>query len=142
MTRKMSVRAMIIDDDESVLFLHELMLDESDFADEIYQFNNAQDALHHLENRETHHPYIIFLDINMPKINGWDFLNHLEKSIPDRQVYVVMVTSSVNITDRKRATNYKHVVNYIEKPLNLEICERLKKLEIFRDFYQENSGRL
>jgi CheY-like chemotaxis protein len=134
----MTVRALIVDDDEGVLFLHELMLEESNFAEEILPFNDARDALDYLEKGNGNDHYIVFLDINMPKTNGWDFLNQLEHGRYDPKIYVIMVTSSINQSDRKRAEKFDHVVYYVEKPLDLDMCELLKKMESLKELFGKN----
>ncbi|MFC4870885.1 response regulator [Negadavirga shengliensis] len=134
----MTKRAMIVDDDEGVLFLHELMLVESNFAEEILSFNDAQDALDYLEKGSGNDHYIVFLDINMPKTSGWDFLNQLEHGHYDPKIHVIMVTSSINQSDRKRAEKFNHVVYFVEKPLDIDVCERLKKMESLKELFNKN----
>lgn len=132
------VKAIIVDDDQSVLFLHELMVQESGFSNLILTFNNAEEALTHLgEGQADSQPTIVFLDINMPRMNGWDFLNHLEKSGLFVGVFVVMVTSSINRADREKARSFRHVVDFVEKPLNMETCDRLKMLDHIQHLFTE-----
>jgi CheY-like chemotaxis protein len=71
---------------------------------------------------------IIFLDINMPEMNGFDFLDELKVIAGDhfdQGCKIVMVTSSLNEKDRERAMSYPFVSNYMEKPLTLEYLSSL-----------------
>lgn len=128
MANNMSVQVLIVDDNPGVLFLHELMIMESNFSDNIMTFRKAQPALAYLQNRNKKSTNcVVFLDINMPQMNGWDFLKSLEKSDYGKGVYVVMVTSSINSSDRRMAASFKNIIDYIEKPLNVDICKKLQK---------------
>lgn len=75
---------------------------------------DAGNALERIKNDFT--PDLILLDINMPGMNGWDFLDHFQKM--GKEITVYILTSSIDSADYKRAENYKLVKKYIEKPLN------------------------
>lgn len=135
---KMSVQTIIVDDNAAVLFLHDLMIRESGFSDNIKSFSGAEPALSFLEAQNSENSEcVIFLDINMPGMSGWGFLKHLEKSEINfgKRIHVVMVTSSVNSSDRKLANNFKYVIDFIEKPLNLHVCEKLKEHERLKHLF-------
>jgi CheY-like chemotaxis protein len=139
--KMMSVKTLIVDDDEGVIFLHELMIKESGFSDHSLSFTKAGNALQYLAGREEKDSdCVIFLDINMPGMNGWEFLECLEKESYGRNIYVVMATSSVNREDRIKADTFKHVVGFVEKPLNLAICGELKKLDRLQQFFTQNGN--
>ncbi len=126
----LDVTAIVVDDDKGVLFLHELMIRESNFARQIYSFKCAEDALHYIEtNMRSDLPAFIFLDINMPRMNGWDFIHHLEASGPGEEIYIIMVTSSINKADREKAEQFDRIVHFVEKPLSIEMCKDLKRLD-------------
>ncbi|GHB49692.1 response regulator [Mongoliitalea lutea] len=63
---------------------------------------------------------IVFLDINMPEFSGWDFLEFLLKTPTKRVVHVCIVTSSVNLSDKKLAEKYPFVFDFLEKPVSIE----------------------
>ena len=124
----MNSQIILVDDNAGVLFLHELMIRESGLADHVLTYDRAEKALQFLNNRDMNGmKYLVFLDINMPGMNGWDFLDKLDDSDAGHEVTVVMVTSSVNRADREMAGLYRRVVDFIEKPITLEICEKLKE---------------
>ncbi|REL29136.1 response regulator [Rhodohalobacter sp. SW132] len=134
----MSLPVLIVDDDAGVLFLHELMVRESGFSEDILTFNGARKALDYLEKQKDKiSAGIIFLDINMPGMDGWKFLELLDESGQFERVFVVMVSSSVNRSDRDKAKSFPHVIDYIEKPLDFEACEKVKKLEAISNFFED-----
>lgn len=125
----MSLPVLIVDDDAGVLFLHELIVRESGLSENISTFNKASLAFEFLELNKDNLPNpLIFLDINMPGMSGWDFLEKLENLNQFDRVFVIMVTSSVNRSDREKAKTFRRVIDYVEKPLDLDVCEKLKKL--------------
>jgi len=119
---------MLVDDNDGVLFLHELMIQESGLAEHVHTFDKAENALQFLKNRENKSmEYLVLLDINMPGMNGWNFLDRLDDSDAGQGVSIVMVTSSVSRADREMAGLYRRVVDFIEKPITLDICKNLKE---------------
>lgn len=137
----MSVKTLIVDDDDGVIFLHELMVAESGFSEHTTSFKQAKLALRHLKDRkEKDAECVIFLDINMPGMDGWEFLECLEREGFGNNIYVVMATSSVNSADRIKAGNYKHVVDFVEKPLSLFTCEKLKQQESLKHLFAGIEG--
>ncbi len=134
----MGIHSIIIEDDPGVTFLHELMLEESEFASHIDTFDKVKPAMEFLKNMESSNkPAVIFLDINLPAVSGWDFLDELRIINIERPIFVVMATSSINISDRKKAELYESVIDFVEKPLSLEVCELLKKNDELKKYFNE-----
>ncbi len=121
----MNTDVVIVDDDAVVLFLHKTLVQRSTLSSSLYCFDNGLDAYSFLCSRNSHNPIIVLLDINMPKMSGWDFLDKMVADGCDQNVWVVMVTSSINSSDRKKAEKYPNVIDYLEKPLSKEACEDL-----------------
>jgi CheY-like chemotaxis protein len=81
---------------------------------EIIEDSDARIALERIKNEFK--PDLILLDLNMPGMNGWEFLDHFQKM--GKEITVYILTSSIDSADYKKAENYKLVKKYIEKPLN------------------------
>jgi response regulator RpfG family c-di-GMP phosphodiesterase len=105
---------VLIDDDNISLFLStEIMKDASpDLV--IHTFQRANDALHFLASNDG--DYTVLLDLNMPELSGWDFLNACERFNLRPNVYIL--SSSVNPEDQQRSTTFEFVQGFLSKPLN------------------------
>lgn len=121
----MNIDVVVIDDDAVVLFLHKVLIKKSPLPSTVKDFLDAGEALEYVKQVNRDQNVLIFLDINMPGINGWDFLSHLEQLPANDHIFVVMVTSSINWSDRKQSANYSHVIDYKEKPLSRQACEEV-----------------
>ncbi|RIW12974.1 response regulator [Algoriphagus lacus] len=118
---------LLIDDDEATNFYHTVILEDEVSGIHIQAVNSAKEGIEYLlakgEYKECPQPGIIFLDINMPGLNGWDFLmeyNELSKDIHNRSV-VVMLSTSLNPDDRERAYSIPVVKEFVNKPLTPEV---------------------
>lgn len=115
---------MLVDDDANTNLLNEIIISKMNIAEEIIIFQNGKLALDFLtvKNKEEQFPQpdIILLDINMPLMNGWDFIEEYKKIDKDQKagILVVMLTSSINYEDRDRALNSGVVTEFINKPLD------------------------
>ncbi|MFN3999841.1 response regulator [Algoriphagus sp.] len=114
---------LLIDDDEATNFYHTIILEEEFTGVHIQSVRSAKEGLDFLlcngKYAEYPQPGIIFLDINMPGMNGWEFLekyNELTKDIHERSV-VVMLTTSLNPDDQERAATIPVVKEFVIKPL-------------------------
>jgi CheY-like chemotaxis protein len=63
-------------------------------------------------------PVLLFLDINMPVMDGWGLLDIIHREDFDKKIEVIMVTSSVDQRDKDKAASYSKIINFVEKPLN------------------------
>lgn len=123
----MPPEVLIVDDNDGVLFLHELMVEESGLSDRIKTFTGAEAAIAYLKGRSGQDPVTIFLDINMPGLDGWGFMDQISQGESYSHLNVVLVTSSVNQSDKIKAEKYHQIVSFIEKPLSLEDCLKFKE---------------
>ena len=123
---------MVVDDDDIVLYLHDLMIKESGLSANPLSFSNGKVALDYLRNnyRETE-THLIFLDINMPVMNGWQFLELIEKE--GFIVTVIIVSSSIDPADFEKSKKYPLVKEYVPKPLSIEECVRIKELLVLNN---------
>jgi response regulator RpfG family c-di-GMP phosphodiesterase len=113
---------MLVDDNQDDNFFHEREIKKYDLASIVITKNTAWDALEYLQskNPKDRTPDLIFLDINMPGMNGWEFLqkyNRLGKEQQSKAV-IIMLTTSDNPDDASRAMTWSFVSDYMTKPLN------------------------
>lgn len=117
---------LLIDDDESTNFLHEIIINQAGIANQVISLLSGPAALDYLQkkmNGEYPKPDLIFLDINMPGMNGWEFLDEykkLEKSQQGKFV-VVMLTTSLHPQDAERAQGMNEINDFMNKPLTIEM---------------------
>lgn len=128
----MSKTVIIIDDNEDDLLFAQINVDRCGEEAVLKQFLRASDALAFLASGEVAGPTLVLLDINMPVMNGFDFLDAFEKlpvaSLPTTKV--VMLTSSMDERDRQRAFSFASVKDYVRKPIaRTEVAGLLRSLD-------------
>lgn len=125
---KERLRVLIIDDDEIILLLQNKFLQRCGFSSEIFTFKGGQKALEYLKNDKDKVATLILLDINMPKMTGWQFLDSLGNLNVPQETYVIMVSSSTENLEIEIRENYDRVIGFIEKPVSLKNCEEIKRM--------------
>lgn len=129
---------MLIDDNEIDNLINQKMIEAADIATHIYTHTGAKSAIEFLKNLEKVSevanqvlPEVIFLDIDMPLMDGFQFLDEFEK-LDDKTLKkckIIMLTSSINPQDLNRSKEYSTVKTYFNKPLTHESLVSLKKPE-------------
>ena len=127
MTKIAIKTAMIVDDSQADQLLYSMVLERSPSVENILTFSYAEDALAFLKKADRDPVDVIFLDINMPRMNGFEFLEAAHQECDDgfTRAVIVMLTTSLDPDDRKRAESYDVVKEFINKPLNDEHVEHV-----------------
>ena len=127
MKRKLNC-VLVIDDDEPTNFFTRMILEESGCAEHIMIMQSGQEALDYLAKSEDAgfdanlypNPDLIFLDINMPAMDGWEFLEEYKKLNADSRIIIVMLTTSLFPEDKVRAGQIPEISGFEHKPLTAE----------------------
>lgn len=124
--------ACIIDDDKIYVNLVKKIIEIKKLSKNLLIFKNGMEALDHfkliLENAtEEKLPDIIFLDINMPIMDGWEFLNEFIKikNNFEKKITLYVVSSSIDPRDLERAKSFNLVTDYLIKPIELKKFEKI-----------------
>jgi len=132
------LRIILIDDNEIDLVLHEKLITLQQISRTVLSFSSASKALEYLTSNINLHripPTVILLDIQMPEMDGFEFLQAFARFPPkmQSQCHIVMVSSSLDYGDINRTDANPLVVKLLKKPL---LAKDLKETvgEIFRDF--------
>lgn len=117
---KQKLDIFLVDDQKITNFINKKLMNISGVGQQIYDFINPRKALEELEIRK---PHLILLDLNMPEIDGWEFLEQMKNYKTTAKV--VIVTSSTSKLDIQKAKKYDRVIHYLIKPLNTHAIEEL-----------------
>ena len=130
---------MLVDDNTDDNFYHERIIQKSNAANMVVAKESGIEALDYLKSAggtENPRPDLIFLDINMPGMNGWEFLDEfrkLDKNLQSKMV-VIMLTTSVNPEDEALSRTYDLLSDFKTKPLTKEMLE-----DVLTKFYREGN---
>ena len=121
--------AMLIDDDEIDQRYYQRTLKRSGLVENIHAFTMATEALDFLLQKKQRMD-VIFLDINMPRMTGFEFLERATEELGDRfvDVVIIMLTTSIDPNDRDRAQTYDVVREFLNKPLTIEHVKHVAQL--------------
>lgn len=116
---------MLIDDDEIFTYIIKKIIEESEIAEQITIFGNGRDAINYLTEaaeEEALLPKVIFLDLNMPLLDGWGFLDEYIRLKPKlcKKINLYVITSSVSTYDHEKSKEYSDITDFIVKPLAKE----------------------
>ena len=115
----MDSKILVIDDDSIILFIHRTMIKNSGITVSVDYFLSAEVALEYIMKHKDTCSFLLLLDINMPTMNGWELLDILKDCAFKENINVVMVTSSINESDRTKAGTYEQVFEYLTKPIKV-----------------------
>jgi CheY-like chemotaxis protein len=126
---------LLIDDNESDNFLHQRVIEKAGIAEHLEILENGKEALDYIATKGTCgtpedsycQPELIFLDINMPVVDGWEFLEEFNKReyIQKENTIFVMLTTSLNPSDKTRAEKMAEISCFKYKPLTLDMIDEI-----------------
>ena len=122
----------VIDDDEIYVFLTKRLIEKTHLFEKVLVFKNGLEGLNFIKenvNNAASLPELILLDLSMPVMNGWQFLDEFMKLYPKNEsnIKIYISTSSISPNDVERAKHISVVSNYIVKPISKELF--IKMLE-------------
>jgi len=128
---------LCIDDDPITLMLCKKVISKSSFSKEIITAQNGEEALHYFntlkynnnKNKVNKKPELIFLDLNMPVMGGWEFLDHFTSSDYSEfnKASVIVLSSTIDPDDLAKAKKYPIIIDFLSKPITQAMLEYLKK---------------
>ena len=119
-------RFILIDDNEADNFYHQIMIRRAGFAGEILVFESGVDALAFFQKDDMSLSTCIFLDINMPMMDGFEMAEQATPLLTDKpSLMVLMLTSSDSSADRERASALPIIQGYVTKPLDVATVKSL-----------------
>lgn len=126
----MSILSLLVDDDDLTNLINFEYCKRSGFSSHIESFTEGKTALKYLQSNATpdEDVIVIFLDLFMPGMDGWEFIEAFKKFEDDISVPVkfVVLTSSINKSDRQKAETHDKVYHFMSKPLTMEILKKIK----------------
>lgn len=128
------ITVMLIDDNRIDLFIHNEFIKQMKIANSVMEYSFAKDAITFLQNADSSKwPELILLDIHMPIMNGFDFLDAYAILPEDsrKKCKIIIVSSSLDIGDKQKTKSNPLVIELFEKPLNREkLLELLKEQNV------------
>ncbi len=131
---------LLIDDDSVDQLLYGRVVNQSELVDNVYSFFYAEEALEFMRENRGEGIDVILLDINMPRMSGFDFLEAASTEFGDMfaHIVVVMLTTSLDPSDVERAKSFQVVKAFMNKPLTGEDLQNIAKL--LRDAHGQAQG--
>lgn len=121
-------RIVLIDDNYTTNFLNKMVIERSSVNTEVMAFENPLQALTFIKDSQAEmYGWLIFLDINMPEMDGWSFADQYSLLNIGHTNVLVMLTSSIDPRDEERALRHPVINDYRTKPLTFEILDELRE---------------
>lgn len=126
-------KILFVDDDPITLMLCKKVIEKAEFSKEIITASNGEDALKYFDtiktNNEDNFPQLMFLDLNMPIMGGWEFLDAFTdenyiSSFP--KLKVIVLSSTIDPKDIEKSRSYPMVINFLSKPITKEMLQSIK----------------
>lgn len=124
---------MCIDDDPITLMLFKKVVQKASFAKEIVNAANGQEAINLINEinnnpNQEKKPKLIFLDLNMPVMGGWEFIDLFNSSnyFNLNNTKIIILTSTIDPDDIKKSKSYPNVIEFLPKPITVDLLNDLK----------------
>lgn len=122
-------KLFFIDDDHATNVYHKIIVKRADVCEEAVFFDSAEEALEkYIELKKDPKailPDYIFLDINMPIMDGWQFISEFERLEINTQQVIIMLTTSLSNSDKEKANQFDFVQGFWNKPMKVETLRNL-----------------
>ncbi len=137
---------LLIDDNPHTNYFNKKLIQKYEFASQVYSVENGKEGIDFLTkqgrfsepNEQCPNPDLILLDINMPVMDGWDFLNEYQKLTKTQKakILIIMLTTSPNADDAEKAHAISDVIGFERKPLHEE-----KLRQVIEKYFSEDATR-
>ncbi len=122
---------LVIDDDDINIFIIKKIVEKTGYDIEMVARSNGQQAIDYINDTIAQNkplPNLVLIDINMPVMNGWEFIEAYEAMDIEQNVDMYILSSSVYENDIEKTKSYKAVKGFISKPLSMERLTELVKV--------------
>jgi len=131
-------KILFVDDDPITLMLCKKVIERAEFSKEIVTANNGEDAIKYFDNLKSKInsddtltlPELMFLDLNMPVMGGWEFLDIFSKEnyhMVFPNLKVIVLSSTIDPKDIEKSKSYSMVIDFLSKPITKEILKSIIK---------------
>lgn len=123
--------AYIIDDDEITIYLADHIMKKVDFCEKVEKFTHGSDAIKRLKfaiDTNDNIPDVILFDLNMPGMDGWEFIEEFSKLPLKKEIPAFVFTSSMDTEELSKSDQYEAIKGVIIKPLNIQKINKILRL--------------
>lgn len=127
-------KILCVDDDPITLMLYKMVIAKASLSETVIAAKNGQEALEYYDNLKSesddNFPELVFLDLNMPVMGGWEFLDNFIETrynMFNTKTKIIVLSSTIDPQDIEKVKNYPIIIDFISKPVTKEMLEKLKE---------------